>query len=126
MKLAPASWGKPLISNVNPREITFMSNRSYEAAADEFDALGFFAMVQEFASSFAELSVGELMAMRSRFVCMAAGEGVDNPDERQTSYLLSEALDEVIVYRLRGNEAGLQTYLNAKEAELERLRHGDT
>lgn len=77
-----------------------MSDRSYEDAANEFDAFGFFAMVREFASNFANLSLGELMAMRSRFVHMMAGDGADEPGERQTSYLLSEALDEVIVYRL--------------------------
>lgn len=102
-----------------------MSDRSYEAAADEFDALGFFAMVRKFTANFADMSLGELMAMRSRFVCMMAGEGVDEPGERQTSYLLSEALDEVIVYRLRGNEAGLQAYFDAKDAESARLQGGD-
>lgn len=102
-----------------------MSNRSFEEAADEFDSLGFFPMVQEFASNFAKLSLGELMAMRSRFVHMMAGDGVDEPGERQTSYLLSAALDEVIVYRLRGTKAGLQAYFDAKEAELERLKNGD-
>ncbi|MDN3555526.1 hypothetical protein [Halomonas maura] len=98
-----------------------MSDRSYEEAADEFEELNFFQSVSRFSHCFSELSLGELMAMGGRFLELAHGDA-EVEDERETSRFLAAAIEEVIVFRLRGNEDGLQKYLAAKQAHLEYLQ----
>lgn len=98
-----------------------MSDRSYEEAADVFEELNFFQSVSRFSHCFSELSLGELMAMGGRFLELAYGDA-ESEDERETSRHLAAALEEVIVFRLQGNQDGLQKYLAAKQAHLECLQ----
>jgi len=98
-----------------------MSDRSYEEAADEFEDLNFFQSVSRFSHCFSDLSLGELMAMGGRFLELAYRDATSE-DERETSLFLAAALEEVIVFRLMGNQDGLQKYLAAKQAHLEQLQ----
>jgi hypothetical protein len=98
-----------------------MSDRSYEEAADEFEAMNFFQSVSCFSHYFSDLSLGELMAMGGRFLELAYRDATSE-DERKTSRFLAAALEEVIVFRLMGNQDGLQKYLAAKQAHLEHLQ----
>lgn len=98
-----------------------MTDRSYEEAADEFEELNFFQSVSRFSRCFSERSLGELMAMGGRFLELAYGDA-ESEDERETSRFLAAAIEEVILFRLRGNQDGLQKYLAAKQAHLECLQ----
>lgn len=98
-----------------------MTERSYEEASDEFENMNFFQSVSRFSHCFSELSLGELMAMGGRFLELAHRDA-DVTDESETSRYLAAAIEEVIVFRLRGNEDGLQKYLKAKQAHLEYLQ----
>lgn len=98
-----------------------MNDRSYEEAADEFEALNFFQSVSRFSHCFSDLSLGELMAMGGRFLELAYSDATSE-DERKTSRFLAAALEEVIVFRLMGNQDGLQKYLAAKQTQLEQLQ----
>ena len=98
-----------------------MSDRSYEEAADEFDELNFFQSVSRFSHSFSDLSLGELMAMGGRFLDLAYSEA-SSEDERKTSRFLAAALEEVIVFRLKGNQDALEKYFAAKQVHLEELQ----
>lgn len=98
-----------------------MSDRSYEEAADEFEYLNFFQSVSRFSHCFSDLSLGELMAMGGRFLELAYRDA-ESEDERETSRFLAAALEEVIIFRLMGNQDGLQKYLAAKQAHLEQLQ----
>lgn len=98
-----------------------MSDCSYEKAADEFENLNFFQSVSRFSHCFSDLSLGELMAMGGRFLELAYTDATPE-DERETSRFLAATLEEVIVFRLMGNQDGLQKYLAAKQAHLEQLQ----
>lgn len=98
-----------------------MSDRSYEEATDEFEDLNFFQSVSRFSHCFSDLSLGELMAMSGRFLELAYRDA-ESEDERETSRFLAAALEEVIVFRLMGNQDGLQKYLAAKQAHLEHIQ----
>jgi hypothetical protein len=98
-----------------------MSDHRYEEATDEFEDLNFFQSVSRFSHCFSELSLGELMAMGGRFLELAYRDA-EPEDEQETSRLLAAALEEVIVFRLMGNQDALQKYLAAKQAHLEYLQ----
>ena len=98
-----------------------MSDRSYEEAADEFEELNFFQSVSRFSYSFSDLSLGELMAMGGRFLELAYSDA-SSEDERETSRFLAAAMEEVIVFRLKGNQDALEKYLAAKQVHLAELQ----
>ena len=98
-----------------------MSDRSYEEAADEFEELNFFQSFSRFSHSFSDLSLGELMAMGGRFLELAYSDA-SSKDERETSRFLAAALEEVIVFRLKGKQDVLKKYLAAKQVHLEQLQ----
>ena len=98
-----------------------MSDRSYEEAADEFEELNFFQSVSRFSYCFSDLSLGELMAMCGRFLELAYSDASPE-DERETSRFLAAAMEEVIVFRLKGNQDALEKYLAAKQVHLAELQ----
>jgi hypothetical protein len=98
-----------------------MSDRSYEEAADEFEELNFFQSVSRFSYCFSDLSLGELMAMGGRFLELAYSDA-SSEDERETSRFLAAAMEEVIVFRLKGNQDALEKYLAAKQVHLAELQ----
>jgi hypothetical protein len=98
-----------------------MNDRSYEDAADEFDGLSFYQAVSRYAVAFADLSHGELMALGGKFLELASSLSETSDDERRTSASLAEAIEEVILFRLAGNNEGIRSYLAAKQAHLEYL-----
>jgi hypothetical protein len=98
-----------------------MSDRSYEEAADEFEELNFLQSVSRFSYCFSDLSLGELMAMGGRFLELAYSDA-SSEDERETSRFLAAAMEEVIVFRLKGNQDSLEKYLAAKQVHLEELQ----
>ena len=98
-----------------------MSDRDYENIADEYDHLNFYQTVSRFAGAFEHVPLGELMAMGGRFLELARGNAGTTEDEQATSGCLAQAVEEVIVFRLKGNEVGLQKYFEAKLAHLQYL-----
>lgn len=94
-----------------------MEERSYEDAAEEFENLSFHQTISRFAECFAILSHGELMALRSRFIQLAYLETDSEQGERNSAHHIAEALDEVIVFNLKHDPAGLDRYLKARNAE---------
>jgi hypothetical protein len=99
-----------------------MNDRSYENAADEYDGLSFHQAVQRFSAAFEDISRGELMALGGKFLELAHGVQTELDEERRTSACLAEAIEEVILFRLAGNDEGIRSYLAAKQAHLEYLR----
>jgi hypothetical protein len=98
-----------------------MGDRDYEHVADEYDRLNFYQAVSRFSEALGEISLGELMAMGGRFLELAQGDAGTTEDERATCGCLAQAVEEAIVFRLKGDEAGLQRYFEAKLAHLQFL-----
>lgn len=99
-----------------------MEERSYEDAADEFEGLDFYQSISRFAECFDNLSCGELMALRSRFVQLAYFEGEPEDDERKTASQIAEALEEVILFNLKSDTPALEKYLAARNTEYEFMK----
>lgn len=99
-----------------------MEDRDYDDAADEFEELNFYQTISRFAECFSHLSQGELMALRSRFVQLAYLEHEPEDDERKTANLIAEAIEEVIVFKLKANPDGLDKYFRARNSELEYVK----
>jgi hypothetical protein len=99
-----------------------MNDRSYEDAAAECDGMSFYQSVSRYADAFDNFSHGELMALGGKFLELANGFTQASDDERRTSTSLAEAIEEVILFRLAGNDEGIKSYLTAKQAHLEYLR----
>ncbi|MCV2357006.1 hypothetical protein LNV09_22920 [Paucibacter sp. B2R-40] len=97
-----------------------MSDRSYEDAADEFERLNWYQSIVRFNECFEAQSLGELMALGSKFLELAHEEA--EVDERETSQCFAQTIEEVILFRLKGNETGIRAYLAAKQAQLENLQ----
>ena len=100
-----------------------MNDRSYEDAADEFEKLNFFRSLTLFADCFSRLSHGELLALRSRFVQLAYLEHETEDDERKSADLIAQAIEEVIVFNLKGDPTCLNNYLEARNAEFEMVEN---
>jgi hypothetical protein len=99
-----------------------MNNRSHSDAADEYERLNFLQSVSRFTAVFTELSLGDLMALGGRFLDLAHGLDGTIEDEQRTSACIAEAIEEVIIHRLAGNEDALKNYFAAKQAQLTLLR----
>jgi len=84
--------------------------------------LSFYQAVSRFAAAFEDISRGELMALGGKFLELAHGVQTASDEERRTSSSLAEAIEEVILFRLAGNDEGIRSYLAAKQAHLEYLR----
>ncbi len=98
-----------------------MSDRDFDDIADEYDRLNFYQTVSRLSVAFEEVPLGELMAMGGRFLELARGDAGTTEDEQATSSCLAQAVEEVIVFRLKGNEVGLQKYLEAKLSHVQVL-----
>jgi len=61
------------------------------------------------------------MAMGGRFLELAYSDA-SSEDERETSRFLAAAMEEVIVFRLKGNQDALEKYLAAKQVHLAELQ----
>jgi hypothetical protein len=99
-----------------------MSSRSYEDAADEYEAMSFFQSVGRFSACFSELDLGELMAMGGKFLELSYGAAGAEADEQETAAVIARAIDEVIVFRLKANTDALRKYLDAKRKHVEYLQ----
>lgn len=99
-----------------------MSDRSYEDCATELESLGFEGCIREFAILLSQVSNGQLMALRSRFIQLAYLDQNLESDERKSSNSIAEAIEEALIYNLRGNDGALDQYLIARNKEFEYIQ----
>jgi hypothetical protein len=98
-----------------------MTNQKFEDPMDEFNELDFFQTMGKFSSIFSVLSLGELMALGGKFLELAHGEMNAEADEQISAGAIAQAIEEVIVFRLKDKPDALKKYLDAKRLHLEFL-----
>src|SRR5258708_4738411 len=99
-----------------------MSERSYDDWTSEFKELNFFKTMLHLSAMLAPSTPTELMALRSRFLHLAYLERNTAEDEKTSAINIAETIEEIIVFKLRTDLERLNTYMEARNLEFDRIK----